>query len=172
MSTTTPTGSYHASALAPYDEYDRPSLPALGLPEPVPRLWRSRSDRVFAGVLGGLAEKHGWQAKPVRMLYGLWGLITVPLLCLPAIVPYVAMWSITRARGPKPIPNPYHRSERRKLVAGVLGGFCERHGWRPGLLRAAYVVGTLATGVVPGVVAYLVAWARTEPGEQTGEYGA
>ena len=131
---------------------------------PAPRLWRSRSNRVVAGVLGGLAEKFGWEPRPVRLLYGLFGLLTLPVAALPALVPYLALWAITRALGPgAPSRRGLWRSRTRVVVAGVLGGLSERLGWRPAPVRVAYCVLTAATMVLPGVVTYLVLWARTRP---------
>ena len=131
---------------------------------PAPRLWRSRSNRVVAGVLGGLAEKFGWEPRPVRLLYGLFGLLTLPVAALPAVIPYLALWAITRALGPGAPPRPgLWRSRTRVVVAGVLGGLSERMGVGPTLVRVAYGALTAATMVLPGVVTYLVLWARTRP---------
>ena len=134
---------------------------------PPPRLWRSRSNRVVAGVLGGLAEKFGWEPRPVRLLYGLFGVLTLPVAALPAIVPYLAVWSITRVLGAAPASGPrLWRSRTDVVVAGVLGGLAERMGVGPTLVRVAYAALTATTMMLPGVVAYLVLWARVRPGER------
>src|SRR5690348_7088574 len=77
---------------------------------PAPRLWRSRTNRVVLGVIGGLAEKLGWEAKPMRILWGLVGFLTLPLGALPAIAPYLALWGITQARGTPAPQRPLRRS--------------------------------------------------------------
>lgn len=53
------------------------------------RLYRSRSDRMIAGVCGGIAEYFGWSSTLVR-------LATVASLLLPGpqIVVYLAAWII------------------------------------------------------------------------------
>lgn len=128
---------------------------------PPPRLWRSRSNRVVLGVIGGLAEKVGWEAKPLRILAGLLGVLTLPIGALPVILPYIALWAITQARGPAAPAKPFRRSRTDQKIAGVLGGVAEWLGMRPGVVRAGYVGLTIATLGLPGVVGYLVLWAKT-----------
>lgn len=158
---------------------DRSRSPVLGPPSldpergtyaaapaylPAPRLWRSRSNRLVAGVLGGLAEKFGWEPRPVRLLYGLLGLLTLPLAGLPAILPYLGLWSITRALGLSAAPGPrLWRSRSNVVVAGVLGGVAERLGVAPTFVRVLYGGLTVVSMGVPGVVTYLVLWACTRP---------
>jgi phage shock protein PspC (stress-responsive transcriptional regulator) len=126
---------------------------------PIPRLWRSRSNRVVAGVLGGLAEKFGWEPRPLRLLYGL---ITVGTMGA-ALIPYLAVWSITRARGSAPPMPPLWRSRTNRVVGGVLGGLAERWGINATVLRGVYASITIATGGVPGILTYLVLWTATRP---------
>ena len=79
--------------------YDDPNLTGYARTEaglPTPRLWRSRANRVFAGVLGGLAEKFGLEARPLRILYGLLTALSGGLLA----IPYFAVWAITQPHGP------------------------------------------------------------------------
>lgn len=128
---------------------------------PVPRLWRSRSDRVLLGVLGGLAEKFGWETRPVRILYGLFGVLSIPLATLPVLVPYLVLCAITRAHGPAGPPRPFRRSRTDAVLAGVLGGVAEWLGISPRLVRAIFCLLTVLTLLLPGVVAYHVLWART-----------
>ncbi|MDB4875769.1 MAG: hypothetical protein JWM41_2215 [Gemmatimonadetes bacterium] len=127
---------------------------------PAPRLWRSRSNRVVLGVIGGLAEKFGWETRPVRILWGFVGFLTIPLGCLPALVPYLTLWAITRARGPAGPPRPLLRSPNDQVVAGVLGGVASWLGLRPKIVRVGYTALTALTFVIPGIVAYLMAWAK------------
>jgi phage shock protein PspC (stress-responsive transcriptional regulator) len=126
---------------------------AAGLP--VPRLWRSRSNRVVAGVIGGLSEKFGMEPLPVRLLYGLLTIFSGGILA----VPYFGIWAITRAHGPGPASRPLRRSRSSKVVAGVLGGLAEKLGIPALLTRLAYAALSVFSMVVPGVVVYLVLWA-------------
>src|SRR5688500_10320467 len=89
---------------------------------PVPRLWRSRTNRVIAGVVGGLAEKYGWEPLPARLLYGLLTIASGGLL----VIPYAAIWAITRSHGPSRSAPRLWRSRSDKVIAGVLGGLAER----------------------------------------------
>jgi phage shock protein C len=160
----------------------RPNLPSFadsapdllqatdtGIYGPPPRLWRSRSDRVFLGVLGGLSEKFGWETKPIRILVGLFGVLSLPLGTLPVTIPYLTLWAITRARGPKGPPRQLRRSRTDTVVAGVLGGVARWMGISPRVVRVLYSGLTLLTFVLPGVVTYLVLWAKlrlADPGAE------
>lgn len=134
--------------------------PARGV-LPAPRLWRSRTNRVALGVIGGLAEKLGWDAKPLRILWGFVGFITLPVAALPAIVPYLVLWGITQARGTPAPQRPLRRSRVHQIFSGLLGGVAEWLGVKPWVVRAGYVGLTSLTFVFPGIVAYLVLWAKT-----------
>ena len=132
---------------------------------PAPRLWRSRTNRVALGVIGGLAEKFGWEAKPMRILAGLLSVLTLPIGALPVVVPYVTIWAITRARGDAVPAAPLRRSRTNQVIAGVLGGIGEWLGIKPTVVRVTYSALTLATFVIPGVMTYLVLWAKTKVAE-------
>lgn len=49
------------------------------------------------------------------------------------------------------------RSTKNQTVAGVIGGFAEYFNVDPTLLRVLFVFFLLATGLFPGVIAYIVA---------------
>jgi phage shock protein C len=136
---------------------------------PVPRLWRSRSNRVLFGVIGGLAEKLGWEARPLRILWGILGVLTLPIGALPVIVPYLTLWGITRARGVAAPQRPFRRSRSDQVVAGVLGGMADWLGIKPALVRIGYGALTIATFGLPGVVTYLVLWAKTPAADAAAE---
>lgn len=125
----------------------------------MPRLWRSRADRVVAGVLGGLSEKFGWETRPVRLLFTV--LMFVSGFAL--LLPYVAVWAVAKVHGP-PAPGPrWWRSRSKHVVAGVLGGMAEKFDTSQTLLRILFVALTACTAVVPGVVFYLMYWVMTQP---------
>lgn len=50
------------------------------------------------------------------------------------------------------------RSSVDKTVAGVCAGFADYFGVDPTVLRIFWAFITLATGLVPGIVAYIIAW--------------
>jgi phage shock protein C len=129
-------------------------------PAPAPRLWRSASNRVVLGVIGGLAEKFGLEAKPLRILAGLLGVLTLPIAALPVIVPYLTIWGITRTHGAARTPQPLRRSKDNQVIAGVLGGLSEWLGVKPRIVRVTYSALTLATFGLPGIVTYLILWAK------------
>lgn len=50
-----------------------------------------------------------------------------------------------------------YRSKSNRVIAGILGGVGEYFGIDPVLIRLAFVALTIFTGIVPGVIFYLVA---------------
>jgi phage shock protein C len=70
------------------------------------------------------------------------------------------------ATAAEPAPS-LRRSRRQRLLAGVCGGIAERCGWRPWLVRLAFVVGSFVP-VLPGFVVYLVFWIVIPKAERDG----
>ncbi len=54
-------------------------------------LYRSRSDRLIAGVCGGLAAWLGWNPTTVRVLFVL---VSVLSVAFPGILVYLALWLV------------------------------------------------------------------------------
>lgn len=53
--------------------------------------------------------------------------------------------------------NRLYRSEKDKIIAGVLGGLGEYFDTDPTILRLGFLVVTIFTGFVPGIILYLLA---------------
>ncbi|NHB58011.1 PspC domain-containing protein [Acinetobacter shaoyimingii] len=51
-----------------------------------------------------------------------------------------------------------YRSNRRNMIAGVMGGIAERFGWNVTLLRIIFVVVSCMSAAFPGILVYLVLW--------------
>ncbi len=64
-----------------------------------PRLWRSRDNKVLAGVVGGLAERLDVSPMGLRWFTGL---ATFFSGVLPGVVVYLVLWGITEARSSTP----------------------------------------------------------------------
>lgn len=54
-------------------------------------LQRSRSNRIIAGVCGGLADWLGWNASLVRVLFVLISILSV---AFPGIIVYLILWMV------------------------------------------------------------------------------
>jgi phage shock protein C len=54
-------------------------------------LYRSRDERMIAGVCGGLAKMLGWTPTRVRLLYVLVSILSV---AFPGTVVYIILWAI------------------------------------------------------------------------------
>lgn len=50
-----------------------------------------------------------------------------------------------------------YKSKTNKVLCGVVGGVGEYYEIDPVLLRVVYIIATAFTGVVPGVIAYIIA---------------
>ena len=55
-------------------------------------------------------------------------------------------------------PRPFTRSRHDRMVAGVLGGIARRFGWNSTLLRALFVIVSIASAAFPGIIVYLILW--------------
>lgn len=53
------------------------------------RLSRSRSDRVLAGVMGGIARRFGWNSTVTRVLFVI---ISIASAAFPGILVYLILW--------------------------------------------------------------------------------
>lgn len=79
-----------------------PRMPEVRSPyEPVPvrpRLWRSRDEKVIAGVCGGLAEKFEINPSLARVLY-----VSISIFGagFPGVLVYLILWAITKPHGPE-----------------------------------------------------------------------
>ena len=51
-----------------------------------------------------------------------------------------------------------YRSNRHKMIAGVMGGIAERLGWNVTLLRIIFVIISCMSAAFPGILVYLVLW--------------
>jgi phage shock protein PspC (stress-responsive transcriptional regulator) len=62
------------------------------------------------------------------------------------------------AGAPAGPPKRLLRSSRDRMMAGICGGFAEYANLDPTLVRLLFVLIVFLTGLVPGIVAYIVAW--------------
>lgn len=51
--------------------------------------YRSRKQRIFGGVCGGLAESYGWDPLFVRILYVV---LSLALAAFPGLLVYLVLW--------------------------------------------------------------------------------
>lgn len=56
-----------------------------------PGLTRSLNNRIFAGVLGGIAQRYGWNATLLRFLFVVISIVSV---AFPGILVYLIMWLV------------------------------------------------------------------------------
>lgn len=65
---------------------------------------RSADNRIFAGVLGRLAEHYGWNASHVRIIYLLLSITPI----FPGILVYLILWLL--------MGEPINYSKKRKTI--------------------------------------------------------
>ena len=58
---------------------------------PSQQLYRSKTDRKIAGVLGGIAAKYGWKSDTVRIVYVILSMLSA---AFPGLLAYVIMWAV------------------------------------------------------------------------------
>lgn len=63
---------------------------------PARSLQRSQSDRMLAGVLGGVAQYFGWDPTVVRAAYVVFSIVSV---AFPGILVYLALWFVIPEEG-------------------------------------------------------------------------
>jgi phage shock protein PspC (stress-responsive transcriptional regulator) len=56
------------------------------------------------------------------------------------------------------VERPIRRSLTHRMIGGVLGGIAEWLGWHASVVRVAYILLTVFSGFVLGVVAYGALW--------------
>ena len=59
-------------------------------------LSRSRSDRVLAGVMGGIARRFGWNSTLLRVLYVV---VSIASAGFPGILVYLILWLLMPEEG-------------------------------------------------------------------------
>jgi len=50
------------------------------------------------------------------------------------------------------------RSQQHRMLAGVIGGVADYYGWNPTVLRLVFVLVSIFSAAVPGILIYLILW--------------
>lgn len=66
-------------------------------------LERSRTDKIIAGVCGGIARRYGWDPMLVRIVYVLGSVFSA---AFPGIIVYVVLWFLMPLEGTSPAGGP------------------------------------------------------------------
>jgi phage shock protein PspC (stress-responsive transcriptional regulator) len=53
---------------------------------------------------------------------------------------------------------PLQRSRKNRKIAGVCGGIAEWLGWDPTVVRVLYVLVSVCSASLPGILVYIVLW--------------
>lgn len=116
------------------------------------RLYRSESEKMIAGVCGGIAEYFKIDPVIVR-------LITVALVFVHGIgaLAYLVGWIVIPKKSGESIikAKKLYRSREDKMIGGVCGGLAKYFGIDSAIVRLLAVL-SLVTGI--GLIAYIVAW--------------
>ncbi len=134
------------------------------------KLHRSQTDKMIAGICGGLGELFGVDAAAIRL--GLVFVVAVlvllyrsPVGILPVVLAYGVGWIIIPVapaeaeRREAGATKRLVRSRTDKKIAGICGGLGEMLSVDPTLIRLAVVFIGLVTAILPILLAYLVGWA-------------
>jgi phage shock protein C len=74
-----------------------------------------------------------------------------------------ARQGVSTASGPAVSPKRLMRSTKDSKIAGVCGGLAEYLDADPTIVRLLWVLLTFVTGIVPGILTYIVAWVIMPP---------
>ncbi|MDQ8937208.1 PspC domain-containing protein [Acinetobacter rudis] len=76
-------------------------------------LSRSNQQRMIAGVMGGIAERFGWNANLLRILF-----VSISILSagFPGILIYLILWFVIPAAQPQLNPSPSQRPTQMRTV--------------------------------------------------------
>ena len=58
---------------------------------------RSRTDRMLAGVMGGIARRFGWNSNLLRLLYVIFSIASA---AFPGLIVYLILWLLMPEEGP------------------------------------------------------------------------
>lgn len=70
-------------------------------------LYRSEQQKIVAGVLGGIAQRYGWNVTLLRIIFVI---ITLLTSILPSVLVYLVLWMVLPTQAPPQIDsNGYER---------------------------------------------------------------
>ncbi len=125
------------------------------------KLHLSDTDKIIAGVCGGLAESIGIKANILRLIFvislffgfsGGW-LYLLLFIVLPGKIDEPEIIDIETEEEDK---HKILRCWKKRMIAGVCCGISNYLGWDVSLVRIAFIVMSLVAGV--GIVLYLLFW--------------
>lgn len=122
------------------------------------KLYRSRTDRIVAGICGGLGNYLQLDASLIRFVLLLILIFTGVFPLLIAYLIAALIIPLEPAGMPIPIHRRLLRSTKHKMIAGICGGIAEAINTDPTLVRLVAVFLCFLTGVIPLLLAYLAAW--------------
>ncbi len=123
------------------------------------RLYRSRSDRIIAGICGGLGNYLQIDSTVIRLMFIFFWLSTG---ILPLTLAYFFAIIIIpiEPSGAEAYPRRrFFRSIKNKMIAGICGGIAETWDIDPTVVRLITVLVCFLTGIFPGIVIYCIGWA-------------
>lgn len=128
--------------------------------------FRSRQDRVLAGVLGGIAAKIGVDALWLRVAYVVFffGLSFFPAFTGTLFIGYILLaFIMPNTEGEEPASNirKLFREPQGQVIGGVAGGLASFLGMDVTIVRVLLVALCFAGGA--GFIIYLILWVLTPP---------
>ena len=123
------------------------------------KLYRSKHDKMIAGICGGLGDYFNLDATIIRLIMIFICIFTgiIPLI----LAYFIATLIIPIDKGSIPIQKKYpklYRSYKDRKIAGICGGIGEITKLDPVFLRLLFLFLCVITGIVPLLLAYLIGW--------------
>lgn len=122
------------------------------------RIYRSKTNKILGGVIGGLGNYLKFDPSILRCIYIFLGLLTgfFPLL----IIYIIAVLVIPLEPKGYVVPKykKLHRSIENRKIAGVCGGISEFFKVDVTLVRLLFIILCVITAFIPLLVSYIIAW--------------
>jgi phage shock protein PspC (stress-responsive transcriptional regulator) len=122
------------------------------------KLYRSRTDRIFLGVCGGMARYFRIDPTVFRLLIVILAIFTA---IFPVLIAYLIAAFVIPIEPNGEMPVSYrrlYRSDSNRMIAGIFGGLGEMMQVDPMMLRLLAVFFCFLTGIVPLLLMYLIGW--------------
>ena len=122
------------------------------------KLYRSRSNKKIAGVLGGLGGY--WKIDPtiIRLIFLVIFFLTA---IFPLLIAYIIAAIVIPLEPASRVKKKYkrlYRSRKNKFLAGVLAGVAKFLKIDPTIVRLIFIAVMILTGFAPMIFAYIIAW--------------
>lgn len=122
------------------------------------KLYRSRTDRVIAGICGGIAAYYDIDSTIVRLVLGFFWIMTGFLPLTLAYLISILIIPLEPINEQKQTHRYFYRSRTNRMLGGICGAIAESNNMDPTVVRLITVLIAFLTGFLPLAIIYCIAW--------------